>query len=188
MRNSLAKIHWASALACAAVLALPGCKQAETADTPSSQPSDKTLAASLAGTSDLSTVSGALKDTGLSQVFDGAAPYTILAPTDSAFAKLGPAGADLRQPEQRAALAALLRDHIVPGYLTPGDINQALDRAAGNSVKMKTMGGHLVTFSHAGKVLTVTQEDGSRADIAGDAVLAGNGVALPVDAVLKKLD
>jgi hypothetical protein len=53
---------------------------------------------------------------------------------------------------------------------------------------MKTMGGHLVTFSHASKVLTVTQEDGSRADIAGDAVLAGNGVALPVDAVLKKLD
>jgi uncharacterized surface protein with fasciclin (FAS1) repeats len=188
MRNSLTRTRLAAALACAAVLALPGCKKAETAAAPSAQPSDKTLAASLAGDSDLSAVSGALKDTGLAQVFDGAAPYTILAPTDSAFGKLGSAGAELRKPEQHAAMAALLRDHIVPGYLTPGDINQALDRAAGNAVKMKTMGGHLISFSHTGKVITVTHEDGSRADISGDPLLAGNGVALPIDAVLKKLD
>jgi uncharacterized surface protein with fasciclin (FAS1) repeats len=178
----------AAALACTAVLALPGCKKAEPAAAPSTQPSDKTLAAALAGTASLSIVSGALKDTGLAQVFDGAAPYTILAPTDGAFGKLGPAGTALRQPEQRAAMAALLRDHIVPGYLTPDDIVQALDRAAGNSVKMKTMGGPLLTFGQSGKIITVTLEDGSRADIDGPAVLAGNGVALPIDAVLKKLD
>jgi len=93
----------------------------------------------------------------------------------------------LQKPEQRAALAALLRDHILPGYVTRDDINDALRRAAGNGVKMKTMGGHVVTFAGTGKAVTVTQEDGSSAKLAGDPLLAGNGVAIPIDGVLKKL-
>jgi uncharacterized surface protein with fasciclin (FAS1) repeats len=179
--------QWAIA---AALLALPACDKTTTTApgaATTAAASDHTLAAVVADDRELSTVSGALKDTGLAQVFDGAAPYTILAPNDAAFDELGAAGAELKKPEQRAALVAVLRDHIVPGYVTRDDLKAALDRAAGNGVKMKTVAGHVVTFSQKGDAIAVTQEDGSTATLSGDPVLAGNGVALPIDGVLKKV-
>lgn len=179
-----------TALAATALLALAGCGKSETkpgAAQPSPTTSSKTLAAALADNSQLSTVSGALRDAGLAQVFDGAAPYTVLAPQNAAFDKLGAPGAELKKPEQRAAMVAILRDHIIPGYLTPRDISAAIDRAAGNGAKMKTMGGHVVTFTKSGETITATQEDGAKANLVGEPALAGNGVALPIDGVLKKL-
>jgi len=178
-------------LAFTAVLALPACKNggssAQKSGSAAADKSDQTLAGVITGADGLKTVSAALKDTGLSEVFDGAASYTLLAPNDAAFARLGDAGQALQKPEQRAALAALLRDHILPGYVTRDDVNDALRRAAGNGVKMKSMGGHVVTFAGTDNAVTVTQEDGSSAKLAGDPLLAGNGVAIPIDGVLKKL-
>ena len=148
--------------------------------------SGETLAAALAGRDDLSTLGDALRDTGLSEVFDNAGSYTIFAPTNDAFAKLGEAGAALRQPGERAVLTAVLRDHIVPGYLTPDDIGAAIDAQDGQ-VKVQTMGDHKLAFTRDGQGYRVTAEDGSSATIAGDTTTASNGVAIPVDGVLKKL-
>jgi uncharacterized surface protein with fasciclin (FAS1) repeats len=177
-------------LAAASLLALAGCShKADTAPdqaSPSSTPSNKTLAQAIAGNEDLSTVAGALRDTGLAQVFDGGGSYTMLAPDNDAFAKLGDAGKSLSQPENHAEMAALLRDHIVPGYLTPDDIKAAIDAQHG-AAKVQTMGDHQLTFTRSGDGLEVTGADGSRAMIAGDEVKAGNGVAIPIDGVLKKL-
>jgi uncharacterized surface protein with fasciclin (FAS1) repeats len=146
-----------------------------------------TLAAALAGQVDLSQLNDALKETGLSQVFDNGASYTIFAPTDAAFDKMGDKSKALMQPGQKAVLAAILRDHIVPGYLTPDDIGTAID-AQGGQVKVKTMGGHKLSFTREGKGYSVTAEDGSSALIAGDPVTAADGVAIPVDGVLKKVE
>ena len=178
-------------LAAASLLALAACSnKADTtgkqASSTSSQSSGKTLAQAIASTDDLSTVSGALRDTGLAEVFDKGGSYTMLAPDDAAFAKLGEAGKSLSQPDNRAEMAAVLRDHIVPGYLTPDDIKSAIDAQHG-SAKVTTMGDHELTFTRAGDDLQVTSDDGSRARIASDAVEAGNGVAIPIDGVLKKL-
>jgi uncharacterized surface protein with fasciclin (FAS1) repeats len=134
----------------------------------------------------LSTISAALQDTGLSQTFDSAGSYTIFAPIDDAFGKLGDTGKALQQPDQRAVLTAVLRDHIVPGYLTPDDIGTAID-AQGGRVKVRTMGDHTLTFTRDGNGYRIAAEDGSSAQIAGDATTASNGVAIPVDGVLKKL-
>lgn len=147
--------------------------------------SDETLANLVAGNADLATASQSLVDTGLTQVFEGAAAYTFLAPTDQAFDALGEASADLRSAEQRPAMAAILRDHIVPGYLTPDDIRNAIELADDEGVKMKTMGGHTLAFTADGDAITVTAEDGATARFAGDALRARNGVAIPLDSVLK---
>lgn len=149
---------------------------------------DGTLAEQLAGSPDLATVSGVVTDAGLADVFGGAAAYTVLAPRDAAFDSLGTAGADLRKPENRAAAVALLRAHIVPGYLTPKDIAAALAADPDGKVQMRTMAGSVVTFSKSGADIVATADDGATGVIAADAVTAGNGVAIPVNGVLRKLE
>jgi uncharacterized surface protein with fasciclin (FAS1) repeats len=183
---------FARSIACAAALALlplAGCSQKSEepagGKSASPAPSDDTLAAELAKTGDLSTLYDALRDTGLSQVFDNGASYTIFAPTDAAFDKLGGDRQELMAHDQRAVLTAILRDHIVPGYLTPADIGTAID-AQGGQVKVRTMGDHKLTFTRDGKSYRVTSEDGSSGLIAGDPVTASDGVAIPVDSLLKK--
>jgi uncharacterized surface protein with fasciclin (FAS1) repeats len=176
--------------ALAALLPLTGCSKnpdkAGSGAAASAAPSSDTLAAALSKQNDLSTLGDALRDTGLSEVFDNSGSYTIFGPTDAAFDRLGDAGKALRQPDQRAVLTAVLRDHIVPGYLTPDDIGTAID-AQGGRVKVQTMGGHKLTFTREGDGYRVAGEDGSTAKIAGDALMASNGVAIPLDGLLKKV-
>lgn len=153
----------------------------ETAETAAVEPSSETLAAMVSQADDLSVVSATLEDAGLAQVFDSVAAYTLLAPRDAAFDKLGETGETLRSPEQRPAMVAVLRDHIVPGYLTPQDIARAVELAENGKVAMKTMAGHTLTFTSSDGTITATSEDGTAVRFAGDALLASNGVAIPVD-------
>jgi uncharacterized surface protein with fasciclin (FAS1) repeats len=179
---------WALAGPLAAALLLTACNsKSDEAGEPTAQISRETLATVVADADGLSVAAGAMSDAGLAQVFDGAAAYTMLVPQDSAFDALGEPGEALRTPEQRPAMVAVLRDHIVPGYLTPEDIANAIKQADNGSVKMRTMGDHTVTFTQEGDTITATSEDGSSAKFAGDALRASNGVAIPVDGVLKKI-
>ena len=95
--------------------------------------------------------------------------------------KAGEAGQTLRSPEERPAMVAVLRDLIVPGYLTPADIAKAVAADDDGEVVMRTMAGHTLTFTSADDTITATGEDGATARFAGDALLATNGVAIPVD-------
>lgn len=173
-------------LAALALLAVPACSTEEQ-DQTAAEAVDGTLADAISGAGDLSAVASALGDTGLAQVFDGAGSYTLFAPTDEAFEALGETGEALRGPDQRAVMAAVLRDHIVPGYLTPDDIETAIE-AQGGSVEAETMGDHTLTFTRAGDHIRVTSENGANAMLGGTALKASNGVAIPLDGVLKTLD
>lgn len=178
--------HPAAALAAASLAALPACSSDEPAQEETGEPSEDTLAAAIADAEGLSVVSSALGNSGLAQVFDGAGSYTIFAPNDAAFSALGEAGTELRDPAQTAVMAAVLRGHIVPGYLTPQDIEAALD-AQGGRVTVETMGDAALTFTRTDDGIRVRSADGSEAMIAGDALMARNGVAIPLDGVLKKV-
>ena len=175
-------------VALAATLLLAACSSGSTpSDDAAVKPSNDTLAALVSRTSDLSVVSATLKDAGLAQVFDSTAAYTLLAPRDAAFDSLGDEGKALRSPEQRPAMVAVLRDHIVPGYLTPADIANAVKLDPDGKVAMKTMGGHTLTFTSKDGTITATSQDGVSVHFAGDPLLASNGVAIPVDALAVKV-
>lgn len=177
-----------TALATGALL-LQGCSnETEEAEGESAAVADETLAAVVADADELSVVSSALGDAGLSQVFDGAAAYTLLAPQDAAFEALGEAGEELRSEEQRPAMVAILRDHIVPGYLTPEDIGNAIEQDDDGKVEMRTVGAHTLTFAQDGDQIVVTSEDGATARFAGETLRSTNGVAIPLDGVLRKLE
>ena len=171
---------WLAGLASALLLA--ACSGGnDAAEDAAAEPSNETLAGVVAGDEDLSTVSATLADAGLAQVFDGAAAYTLLAPRDAVFEQLGAAGETLRSAEQRPAMVAVLRDHIVPGYLAPEDIARAIELDSDGKVEMKTMAGHTLTFTSDDGTITATGADGATARFAGDALRASNGVAIPVD-------
>lgn len=175
--RSLALVTLPASLALAACSSEPG-------EAPATEATDRdTVAQAIAATGNLSTLSGALTDAQLAEVLDGSGSYTIFAPTDDAFAALGESGQLLLEVEQRPLLVGLMREHIVPGHITPEAIGQAID-AEGGPVTMTTMGGGSLTFSREGDAISVSRDGTNSANFSGDDVEAGNGVVIPIDAAL----
>lgn len=145
--------------------------------------SNHTLASVIAEDEELSGLSKVLTRSGLGAVFDGPASYTVLAPDNDAMAGAFPTDgpAEATDGASLPIMVALLRDHILPGHLTPALIRQAIaDR--GGPVEMRTLGKGIVSFSLQGDTLMATQ-DGSSVPLTGRALVADNGVVLPLDGV-----
>ena len=178
---------FAHAFAIVGLVALSACgsgAETDAADASTQIDETETLAAALGKLPELSTVNSAIVTADLNTVFDGVGSYTLLAPSDEAFAALGEAGQALMNEEQKPILVGVLRNHILPGYLQPEDIAKAIDAKDG-AVTMTTLGGGDVTFTKDGETITVTREDGASAQFSGKAVAASNGVVIPIGAVLQ---
>src|SRR5579875_2615154 len=69
------------------------------------------------------TLVAAVKAADLVDTLKGDGPFTVLAPTDEAFAKL-PEGTveTLLKPENKAKLAAILKYHVIPGKAMAADV------------------------------------------------------------------
>ena len=175
-------------LAAAALLALSACSKpapSAGADTAAMTKSSKSLSEVIGADAQFKTLAASLKSTGLDGVFSGKGDYTVLAPTEAAFAALGDQAAGLTAPEQQAMLAAVLRSHVIPGMLTTDDIGKAIEANDGQPISMRTMGTGSVSFARKGSDLAVTADDGSSAKLSGAGMAASNGAVLPIDAVLK---
>ncbi len=170
-------------LVSASLLTLGACGDDADTGEPNAEPTSETIAAIIAADDDLSSVEALLEDAGLVGAFDAAPYYTIFAPTDAAMETLGD---DFTSDEGRAALAAILREHVVPGYLTREDIANAVESGDG-SVEMATMGNGTLTFAMEGNTLTVGGTDGETSAVIEAEMLGTNGVVIPVDAVLKSV-
>lgn len=174
--------------AIAGLAMLPACSDgADTAESDDASQTQgeatRTLAASLNDMPDMASLNGAIAKAELGSIFDGPGSYTLLAPSNSAFDALGEEAAALMADEQRPVLVGLLREHILPGHLTPENIAQALEKQRGE-VTMTTLGGGEVTFSREGETIMVTNNAGSTAQLAGSATAATNGVIIPLNTVL----
>ena len=115
----------------------------------------------------------ALRAGDLDDVLKTEGPFTVLAPTDEAFAQL-PAGAydNLLEPENNQELVALLSHHIIPGELSSSELAASTDDITSlNGVTL------LVSVDEGGVSI-----DGSRI-VAAD-VSARNGTVHFVDTVL----
>ncbi|MXP10158.1 fasciclin domain-containing protein [Pseudoblastomonas halimionae] len=175
----------------ASALALGGCSKAEdnSADeTPTASPSGETLSATISDIDGISTFNREIRDANLSSVFDGASPYTILAPTDEALEALGPSADIFGADADPAPVIALMRNHIVTGHLRPQDLRAALEAAEDGTVRMSTVGSDPVTFAIDGNAIVARGADGTQVRLlVARASEASNGVVIPVDGVLRKL-
>ena len=131
-----------------------------------------------------SRLAAAMKAAGLEATLRGAGPYTLLAPSDEAFAKLPPGRLDtLLKPEGKQELTQLLTGHVLPGTILVADINKAIDAGGGKAVLISMAGGTL-TATREGDRLLLTSADGARATVSGAEQTYGNGVVHPIDTVL----
>ena len=148
--------------------------------------SDKTVASLLAGDDGFASIAEVLAETGVASAFDGAGAYTVLAPKDDALGTLSEGDEGMDDAERRVLLIALLRNHILPGEVTPASIREALE-AAGGAVEMRNLAGGTVTFSMDGDAITVEGQEGLSATIDGDTLIGSNGAIIPVDGPLAPL-
>ena len=137
----------------------------------------KNIVENAVNSKDHTTLVAAVKAAGLVETLQSKGPFTVFAPTNSAFGKL-PAGTvdTLVKPENKATLTKILTYHVVPGKLEASSLT--------DGKKLKTAEGEELTVKlKDGKVWIVDAKGGtSMVTIAN--VNQSNGVIHVVDTVL----
>ena len=122
------------------------------------------------------TLAAALGAADLVETLKGEGPFTVLAPSDDAFAKL-PKGTveDLLKPENKAKLKAILLAHVVPGSAMAADVVKLKEA--------KTAGGTIIKITVDGDVVKVGTAKGMSKVVKTD-IKTDNGVIHVIDAVI----
>jgi uncharacterized surface protein with fasciclin (FAS1) repeats len=119
------------------------------------------------------TLAAALQAAGLVDTLKGKGPFTVFAPTDEAFAKL-PAGTveTLLKPENKEALVAILKYHVVAGNVKAGQVVKLKEATTvnGQRVKIDASGGNVMLDGKA----KVTKTD----------IACSNGTIHVIDSVI----
>jgi uncharacterized surface protein with fasciclin (FAS1) repeats len=126
---------------------------------------------------DHTTLVAAVKAAGLVDTLEGKGPFTVFAPTNSAFGKL-PAGTvdNLVKPENKATLTKILTYHVVPGKLEAADLT--------DGKKLKTVEGQTLTVKRDGNKVMIVDAKGDSSMVTIANVNQSNGVIHVVDTVL----
>lgn len=145
---------------------------------------DKTIVDNAVNSPIHTTLVAAVKQAGLVDTLSGAGPFTVFAPTDTAFAAL-PAGTvdGLMKPAGKATLSKVLTYHVVPGRLTAADLAAKIN-AGGGKATLTTVEGEPLTLTSDGTTITITGMGGSKATVSQADVMQSNGVIHVVDGVL----
>ena len=133
---------------------------------------------------DHTTLVAAVKAADLVATLKGKGPFTIFAPSNSAFDKL-PKGTveTLLKPENKVALANLLTYHVVAGNLKASDVLEAIKAGKGKAV-VKTIQGESLTASLDNGKVILTDAKGGKATVTTTDLTATNGVIHVIDSVV----
>src|ERR1700693_717100 len=108
---------------------------------------NKNIIENAVNSADHTTLVAAVKAAGLVDTLKGPGPFTVFAPTNSAFAKL-PAGTvdTLLKPENKPTLTKILTYHVVAGRLSAADIKKVIKDGHGAAELMTVSGGTLTAM------------------------------------------
>jgi uncharacterized surface protein with fasciclin (FAS1) repeats len=126
---------------------------------------------------DHTTLVAAVKAAGLVDTLESKGPFTVFAPTNTAFGKL-PAGTvdTLVKPENKATLTKILTYHVVPGRLEASSLT--------DGKKLKTVEGEELTVKHQDGKIWIVDAKGGTSMVTISNVHQSNGVIHVVDTVL----
>ena len=145
---------------------------------------NKNIIENAVNSKDHTTLVAAVKAAGLVETLEGKGPFTVLAPTNEAFAAL-PAGTvdNLLKPENKAMLVKILTCHVVAAKALSTDV-MAMAKADGGTHEVTTVGGCKLWLSVKGDKVMVKDESGGTATVTIADVIQSNGVIHVVDHVL----
>ena len=129
------------------------------------------------------TLVAAVKAAGLVETLSGPGPFTVFAPTDTAFAKL-PEGtvATLVKPENKGTLTGILTYHAVAGKVTSADLVKLINQHGGEAT-IKTLAGGELTARLSGDKIVITDAAGGTTAVTQADVMTSNGVVHVTDGV-----
>ena len=144
----------------------------------------KNIVENASNSKDHTTLVAAVQKAGLVDTLKGKGPFTVFAPTNSAFDAL-PAGTvdTLLLPENKAMLTKILTYHVVAGNYDSKKIAKAIKKGNGKAM-FKTVAGGMLTASMNGDKLVLTDEKGGTSTVTIADVKQSNGVIHVVDTVL----
>jgi uncharacterized surface protein with fasciclin (FAS1) repeats len=144
----------------------------------------KTIAENASAAPNLTTLVAAVSAAGLVDTLASPGPFTVFAPTNTAFEKLpeGTVGT-LVKPENKATLTKILTYHVVAGKLTSKDIVSAI-KAGGGKASLTTVAGEKLTARLSGNSVVITDGKGGQSAVTTVDVMQSNGVVHVIDSVL----
>merc|ERR1712086_298050 len=134
----------------------------------------QTIAELVVGNPNFSTLLAAVKAADLVETLSGEGPFTVFAPTNSAFEKV-PADALSGLLADKEALTAVLLRHVVPGAALQGK------NIPPGATKLETAGGEEITVTRD-TYIRITSSAGTAGVVLFD-VIASNGVVHAVNSV-----
>ncbi len=146
-------------------------KEEMKAEAASSSISGKAMAST-----DLSTLTSALKSADLSPMLAESGSYTVFAPSNNAFEKLKEGTLDdLMKPENKEQLRKLLQYHVVKGKITTGKLADAVENSKGKYTFTSVAGNELTAMMDGGQ-LVIRDERGNKSQVVQGNIDASNGV------------
>lgn len=144
----------------------------------------KTIVENASKANNLTTLVAAVKAADLVDTLSSPGPFTVFAPTDTAFGKL-PAGTveTLVKPENKGTLTTILTYHVVPGRLTAQNIMAKIKAGKGHA-RLTTVQGQKLIARMVGQKLVLTDAKGGKSTVSMANVMQSNGVVHVIDSVL----
>lgn len=144
----------------------------------------KNIVQNAVNSKDHTTLVAAVKAAGLVETLQGPGPFTVFAPTNTAFEKL-PAGTveSLVKPENKAMLTGILTYHVVPGKIDSKELAAWIKKGNGKTELTTVAGGKLWAMME-GKNIVIKDEKGNKSLVTIKDVYQSNGVIHVVDTVL----
>lgn len=165
------------------LVALAACGQEPAPDTspPEVVSASATILEVVKGDEGLSTFAGAVASAQITGTLSAAGPYTLFAPTDEAFGKLGDGALDAMSTD---ALTRVLTYHLVDGEIDAAALIEAIEAAGAGGHTIPTLGGGTLTATRQEGAVVLTDAKGGQAMVLATDVEGSNGLVYLIDAVL----
>ncbi|MBA4745357.1 MAG: fasciclin domain-containing protein [Muricauda sp.] len=144
----------------------------------------KDIVSNAVNSKDHTTLVAAVKAAGLVETLQGEGPFTVFAPTNSAFEK-SPEGtvATLLKPENKSKLQSVLTYHVVAGKYNADDLMKWIKKGDGMTELTTVNGGKLTAMMGDGTIM-IKDGAGNVSTVTIADVNQSNGVIHVVDTVV----
>lgn len=144
----------------------------------------KDIVSNAVNSKDHTTLVAAVKAADLVETLQGEGPFTVFAPTNSAFEKL-PDGtvSTLLKPENKAKLQGVLTYHVVAGKYNAEDLEKWIKKGSG-ATELTTVNGDTLTAMMDNGMIMIKDGMGNISTVTVADVNQSNGVIHVVDTVV----